>query len=156
MHFICKFCITIFLFIPYIIPWYASDFALMSMFGSYRHFPEGGFPISGMLMALPVTVGTAPWGVSRTFAYCAVSPTFGRCRVPGTRSRGPSSLNSPRPFRHLKLIRLQKRKYAGCEVWWGCNKPFEMVGSCPHIAVVMVLVCPHFPSLRYCVPVSRN
>ena len=31
----------------------------------------------GMLMALPVTVGTAPWGVSRTLVYCAVSPSFG-------------------------------------------------------------------------------
>ena len=33
----------------------------------------------GMLKALPVTVGTAPWGVSRTLAYCAGSPSFGRC-----------------------------------------------------------------------------
>ena len=41
-------------------------------------FPEGGF-MSAMHMALPVTVGTAPWGVSRTLAYCAVSPSFGRC-----------------------------------------------------------------------------
>ena len=69
----------IFWFIPYIIPWYASDVALMSCFGSYCHFPEGGFLVSEMLMALPVTVGTAPWGVSRTLAYCAVSSSFGRC-----------------------------------------------------------------------------
>ena len=35
------------------------------------------------------------------------------------------------------------------EVWWGCIEPFEMVGSCTHVAVVVALVCPHFPSLRY-------
>ena len=37
------------------------------------------FLASGMLIALPVTVGTAPWGVSRTLAYCAVSPSLDRC-----------------------------------------------------------------------------
>ena len=35
--------------------------------------------MSVLHMALPVTVGTAPCGVSRTLAYCVVSPSFGRC-----------------------------------------------------------------------------
>ena len=64
----------ILLFFPYIIPWY-----------------EGGFLMPEMLMVLPVTVGTAPWGVSRTLAYCAVSPSFGRC------------LGYPRHCRHCTL-----------------------------------------------------
>ena len=40
-------------------------------------------------------------------------------------------------------------EYTGWEVWWGCIEPFKVVGSCPHVAVVVVLVCPPFPSLRY-------
>ena len=96
----------IFLFIPYIIPWYASDFVLMPCFGSYSHFPAGGFLMSGMLMALTVIVGTAPWGVSRTLGYCALSPSFGRCLGYPVRSLEdlvPLSLHGPRPFRHLHL-----------------------------------------------------
>ena len=31
----------------------------------------------------------------------------------------------------------------------GVHWTVEMIGSCPHIAVAVVLVCPHFPSLRY-------
>ena len=31
----------------------------------------------------------------------------------------------------------------------GCIEPFRMVGSCPHVSVVVVLASPHFPSLRY-------
>ena len=62
-----------------IIPWYAAYFALMSCFGSYWHFPEGWFScVGGVLMVPPFTVGTVPWGVSRTLAYCTVSPPFGR------------------------------------------------------------------------------
>ena len=35
--------------------------------------------MSEMLIAFPVTVGTALWGGSRTLAHCAVSPSLGRC-----------------------------------------------------------------------------
>ena len=34
--------------------------------------------------------------------------------------------------------------------------PFEMIGSWPHIAMVVVLVCPRFPSLRYMLYLSPS
>ena len=68
-------------------------------------------------------------------------------RVPGTQSRRPISLNGPRPFRHLQL-RYFTENENGCEIWWRCIDAFEMVDSCPHVAVVVVLVCPYFMSLR--------
>ena len=33
---------------------------------------------------------------------------------------------------------------------------FEMIGSWPHVAMVVVLVCPHFPSLRYILCLSPS
>ena len=33
---------------------------------------------------------------------------------------------------------------------------FEMIGSWPHVAMVVVLVWPHFPSLRYMLCLSRS
>ena len=47
------------------------------------------------------------------------------------------------------LKRLQE--YTGCEVWWVSLNRLKVV-SCPHVAEVVVLVCPHFPSLRYILP----
>ena len=44
--------------------------------------------------------------------------------------------------RHCPQMQLIQWKYTGCEVQWGCIEPFEMVGSCPHVAVIVVLVCP--------------
>ena len=74
--------------------------------------------MSGMLMAPPVTVGTAPWGVSRTLAYCAVSPSFGRCRGYPVRSLEDGvPLMVPDDSDISSLDILQKRKYTGCEVW---------------------------------------
>ena len=65
-------------------------------------------------------------------------------RVLGVQSRRPSSRNRPRPFRHFQL-----RYFTGKEIcrvwgWWGRVEPFETVYSCPDVAVVVVLVCPHF------------
>ena len=34
--------------------------------------------------------------------------------------------------------------------------PFEMIGPWPHVAMVVVLVCPHFPSLRYTLCLSPS
>ena len=66
----------------------------------------------------------------------------------GTLSRRPNSLNGPRPFRHLQLRYFTDKEIYGVW-WWGCIESFEMVAPCPHVTVVVVLVCPHFPSLRY-------
>ena len=97
--------------------------------------------MSGMLLALPVTAGTAPWGVSRILAYCTVSPPFGRCLVYPVRTledRVPVMVldHSDISIQHIS----HKRKYTGCEVWCRCIVPFEMVGSRPYVAVVVVLI----------------
>ena len=48
---------------------------LMSCFRPYRHFPESGFLVSGMLLALPVTVSTAP------LVYRVLCPTAPFCLI---------------------------------------------------------------------------
>ena len=63
-------------------------------------------------------------------------------RVPGTQSRDQVPLMVQY---HLQVKYLQNRKYTGGEVWYGCIEPLEKVGSCHHVAVVAVLVRPHFP-----------
>ena len=86
-------------------------------------------------MALPVTVGTAPWDVSRILVYCAVSRCLGY-PVRSLENRVPLMVSD-----HLDISSkdiLQKRKYTGFEVWWGCIEPFEMAGSCPHVAVCVL------------------
>ena len=109
------------------------------------------------------------YGSSRHCRHCALGYIaysrllrrfffFGRCLgYTGTRCRRPNSFNVPRPFRHLQLVYVfftEKEIYGvwGMVGWWGCIAPFEVVVSCPHVADGMVLVCPHFPSLRYILP----
>ena len=102
-----------------------------------------------IILTLPVRwlpcVGNA-YGSTRRCRRCTLGCiTFSRLlsrfpllrsssRVPGTQSRRPSSVNCPRSFRHIQLRDVGER---------------ETVGSCPHVAVFVVLVRPHFLSLRY-------
>ena len=52
---------------------------------------------------------------------------------------------------YAEAWRTEKEIYG---VWGmvGCIEQYEVVVSCPHVAEVVVLVCPHFPSLWYILP----
>ena len=128
MQYICWFTSFSFLFIPYTIPCSAWDFARMSCFGSYWHFPECGFILSGMLMALPITVGTSPRGITRTLAYGAVSSSFGRglgYPVPSLETWVPLKVPGHAGISSHDI--LQKGKYSRCDAWWGCTEPLAAV-----------------------------